>query len=271
MQRIPATAVNLSNSTTDSIGGGGSNVNLLPVMAAAGGAGVWGGIFAMMPAVSPMMQSVLAVAGPLCFFGMQLAGLKAVRGIKENKSVGELSALPFVSLATNCVVWTAYGVFTKDLTVLLPNLSGLGFGLYYTSVFHKYAHYSLLKFYAAALAVCGGVGAIIYSFPAEEAKSYIGYMGCTLAIILMASPLAAMGTVLKTKSTASMPFVQSLATFMNASAWTGYGLLIAKDPVLVVPNFLGLLATLVQLSLFVRFGIGKAPKVVVPVTRPKSS
>jgi len=238
-------------------------------MAASGG--VWASIFAMMPAVSPAVQSVLAVAGPICFFGMQIAGLKAIKTIKENKSVGDLSALPFVSLATNCVVWTAYGIFTKDMTVLLPNLSGLAFGLYYTSVFHKYAHYSLFKYYAVALLVVGGVGALIYYFPAEEAKQYIGYMGCTLAIILMSSPLAAMGTVLKTKSTASMPFVQSLATFMNATSWTGYGMLIAKDPVLVVPNALGLIAAIIQLSLFVRFGIHKAPKVTTVAAAAKAT
>jgi len=198
---------------------------------------------------------------------MQLAGLKAIKTIKENKSVGDLSALPFVSLATNCVVWTAYGALTQDLTVLLPNLSGLAFGLYYTAIFSKYSHYSLTKFYVAAALVVSAVGAFIVFFPATEAKQYIGYLGCSLAILLMASPLAALGTVLKTGSTASMPFAQSLATFMNAASWTGYGLLIAHDPVIAGPNMLGLLAAVVQLSLFARFGIHKA----IPVPKPGTS
>jgi len=232
--------------------------HMWPILAtSAAGGGLWSGIFALMPNVSPAIASVLSVAGPLCFFGMQLAGLNAIKTITQNKSVGELSALPFVSLATNCVVWTAYGVLTKDPTVLIPNLSGLGFGLYYTYVFQKYASYSLIKYYSGALLICSTVGAFIFFFPAEEARAYIGYLGCTLAIVLMSSPLAALGTVLRTKSTASMPFAQSIATFMNALSWSGYGLLIAKDPVLVVPNALGLLAAIFQLSLFARFGIGK--------------
>ena len=50
--------------------------------------------------------------------------MKTVNEIKKNQSVGELSPLPFVSLATNCIVWICYGALRGDLTVLLPNLTG---------------------------------------------------------------------------------------------------------------------------------------------------
>jgi len=222
-----------------------------------------------MPVVSAPVAQVLSVAGPLCFFGLQTAGLKAVKTIKENKSVGDLSPLPFVSLVTNCVVWSTYGFLTNDPTVIIPNLSGLGFGLYYTYTFHKYSTYSLAKFYTAAGLVCLAVGGIIYYFPLEQAKSYVGYLGCSIAVLLMSSPLAAMGTVIRTKSTASMPFAQSIATFFNAISWSGYGLLVAKDEVLVMPNVLGLLAAILQLSLFARFGIHKAIPMPKPPVAPK--
>jgi hypothetical protein len=39
-------------------------------------------------------------------------------------------------------------------------------------------------------------------------------------------------------------------------SWTAYGVVVAHDPMMYVPNGFGLLAGLAQLSLFARFGIG---------------
>lgn len=50
--------------------------------------------------------------------------LKTVKEIQANKSVGALSPLQFVSLATNCFVWVTYGLLKMDMTILLPNASG---------------------------------------------------------------------------------------------------------------------------------------------------
>ena len=88
---------------------------------------------------------------------------------------------------------------------------------------------------------------------------------------MMSSPLATMATVIKEKSTAAMPFVMSLvrpppirrpsslqATFLSASSWGAYGLLVAQDPYIYAPNILGVLAATVQLGLFAKYGIHKS-------------
>jgi hypothetical protein len=48
------------------------------------------------------------------------------------------------------------------------------------------------------------------------------------------------------------------ATFVNATMWTGYGTLVAFDPYIYVPNMLGLAASIIQLSMFAKYGIHKA-------------
>lgn len=60
-----------------------------------------------------------------------------MKSIQQDKSTGQLSPLPFVALAANCVVWVLYGILQSDMTVLVPNASGMGFGLYYTYLFSK--------------------------------------------------------------------------------------------------------------------------------------
>lgn len=222
-------------------------------------------VIAAAPASASALHSFLSVFPPLCFGFLQVSGLKTVREIQAKKSVGELSPLPFVSLATNCVVWTLYGFLRSDMTIMLPNISGLLFGLYYTYQYRKYAQGgSINTFLGGAAAIVGGVAAMGALLPAADAAHYIGLTGCTLAVILMASPLATLKTVIQTRNTSAMPFATSLATFMNASSWTGYGLLVANDAMVWGPNAIGLVAACVQLGLFAKYGIQSAPAALAP-------
>jgi solute carrier family 50 protein (sugar transporter) len=138
--------------------------------------------------------------------------------------------------------------------------SGLLFGLYYVNEYRKYAKEgSMTKYYAGAGAIVSAVAAMFALLPAADAAHYIGLTGCTLAVILMASPLATLKTVIQTKNTSAMPFTTSLATFMNASSWTGYGLLVAHDPMVWGPNMIGFVAACVQMGLFAKYGIQSTP------------
>jgi hypothetical protein len=71
----------------------------------------------------------------------------------------------------------------------------------------------------------------------------------------MASPLATIKTVIRDKSTESMPFVMTIAALANAVAWTAYGKLVAEDPFMWAPNALGLVAACAQLAFFAKYGI----------------
>ena len=141
------------------------------------------------------------------------------------------------------------------------------FGLYYTNEYRKYAPAgSMTKYYLGAAGVVAAVTGMALTLPTAAAAQYIGLTGCALAVILMASPLATLKTVIATKNTSAMPFATSLATFMNAASWTGYGVLVAHDPIVWGPNVLGLAAACVQMGLFAKYGIHTAP----PAAAPKS-
>jgi len=221
------------------------------------------------PIVSPFIKQFLAIAPPACFFFLQISGLKTVSIIKQAKKTGDLSPLPFVSLYTNCIVWSLYGFFQNDMTVMLPNVSGALFGLYYTYVYNKYnTGAPLTPYFAGSTAIIGGVAGAALTLDPATAATGIGLTGCTLAVILMSSPLATISTVIKDKNTAALPFAPSLATFLNALSWSGYGWIVAGDPMIVVPNLLGLAASVVQLSLFVKYGLPPSPTTTKIVEAP---
>jgi solute carrier family 50 protein (sugar transporter) len=133
--------------------------------------------------------------------------------------------------------------------------AGLGFGLYYTAQYAKYSEQSMVKYTRPALAVVALALFMVAGLTHEAAVAAVGLLGCTLAVLVMSSPLAVIATVVATKDTSSMPFVTSLATFLNAASWTAYGVLVANDAMVYVPNVLGLCAASVQMMLYAVYGI----------------
>ena len=172
--------------------------------------------------------------------------------VRRTKTVGQLSILPFISLATSCAVWAVYGVMLGDMTILIPNISGIAFGLWYPSVYHRYAPPTarLAPLYAGAGAIALAACVAPFALAPAAAASTVGLAGCALAVFMMASPLAVLRTDIRDRSTAALPFLPSLATFCSAASWFAYGLVVADNPMIYGPNVLGLAAAVVQLALF---------------------
>ena len=74
-------------------------------------------------------------------------------------------------------------------------------------------------------------------------------MGVAICLCLFASPLAALKTVLSTKSAASIPLPLSLATTINCFLWTVVGVFDMHEPNIIIPNAIGLIFGLLQLVL----------------------
>jgi len=153
--------------------------------------------------------------------------------LHAEKSVQQLSALPFVSLLTNCIVWSLYGTVKNDNTVLAPNACGVITGIICVYSYNKFTSSPPVRLYVAASVI------VIFAFIFATNNDYnsIGLIGCGLAVVLSGSPLATVRTVIKDKSTLSLPFLPSVFTWLNACSWTLYGLQIANDPMVNIYRF----------------------------------
>lgn len=205
----------------------------------------------LQPAMVQTLAPVLRTAGPVFFLSLQTSSLKTALGILSDKSTGKLSPIPFVSLLTNCILWTYYGYIRKDLTVLVPNAIGVATGAICAYSYQKYAKETPTRVYL--------VSAIITAISTYLALignwKVLGLIGCALAVSVSGSPLATFKTVLAEKSTAALPFATSCATWLNSASWLAYGTLIAHDIMIWGPNALGLFLATIQMSLFVLFGL----------------
>jgi solute carrier family 50 protein (sugar transporter) len=151
---------------------------------------------------SKLFINTLRVAGPAFFVGMQASSVKTALTIVADKSVRSLSPLPFISLLTNCIIWTFYGVLIRDNTVIVPNAAGILSGAFCVSSYHKYAAKSSKEMYFIA----AGIVALATGCAMLGNSQLLGSIGCALSVLLMASPLATLKTVITEKSTASLPF-----------------------------------------------------------------
>ena len=201
------------------------------------------------------MVAVLRIAGPFFFMGMQISSLSTAFKITMNKSVGDLSPIPFLSLLMNGSVWFIYGSVKNDLTICVPNFTAVAVGAVCVIQFHLNSRERVsIIFYVVVLAV---IFSSVYLGSISDLTS-LGLMGVFLSILLMGSPLSTVATVIREKKTDSMPFATSLTTFLNCLSWTSYGYIVAHDTLLWLPSFIGMVLAIFQLLLFAIYGLPSA-------------
>eukprot|EP01040_Poterioochromonas_malhamensis_P022802 gene22802-27815_t len=154
---------------------------------------------------NPLLVGILQVAGPIFFLMLQGSSLRTALEIWNARSVGGYAFLPFASLLTNCVIWTFYGLLKDDYTVLLPNLLGVVTGLVCVGSYKRYAQASDLPVTLGSFIVL----IVALSMYMSSSADSLGTLGCALAMLVLGSPLASLGTVIREKSTASMPLLPS--------------------------------------------------------------
>lgn len=216
--------------------------------------GDWSSVFKGNFAFNDVFTSFLKAAGPVLFICLQLSCVHTVLGIRKMKAVHKLSCFPFVSLLVCGAFWVLYGYFTNDMTVFFPNFSAILAASFCMWNYYLYAVVKPNKMFLAAALL------ILFALVLAYMRDYhmIGLVGCVLSVMVSGSPLAVVRTVITERSTAALPFMTSLITWMNAMCWVGYGYLIANDVLIYGPNLLGLGLATLQMSLFAVYGFPPA-------------
>ncbi|KAI3759379.1 hypothetical protein L6452_07150 [Arctium lappa] len=104
-----------------------------------------------------------------------------------------------------------------------------------------------------AIFVAAIVAITLTFFHTYQSRSMIVGLICIVFNILMyASPLTVMKSVIKTKSVKYMPLSLAVASFLNGIVWVVYALL-QFDPYILVPNALGTISAIIQLVLYATY------------------
>ncbi|KAM7507845.1 hypothetical protein LguiA_018298 [Lonicera macranthoides] len=174
-----------------------------------------------------------------------------------NKSTEQFSGLPYVMTLLNCLLSTWYGLpFVSKNNILVSVINGTGAAIesIYVLIFLIFAPkkekakiLGLLTFVLAVFTVIALVS--VFALHHNGRKLFCGIAATIFSIVMYASPLSVMRTVVKTKSVEYMPFFLSLFVFLCGTSWFIFGLL-GKDPFVAVPNGFGCGLGTVQLILY---------------------
>lgn len=218
--------------------------------------------------VAPILGAVLA---ELLFFGPMTAVLAA----RKHGVLGALNPLLFPFMFGNCIGWTSYGFELRDTKIVLANLGGIYFALFYIMSCHRLTESSkvagLLETLGVGLgAFWGLVHLVLLHVDSEDVRTnLIGYPAVVMALLLFASPLTTLREVVREEDSSSINRGFMCMQLINCALWVVYGLFL-KDLFVYGPNALGFLLGIVQLVLVLRFPASAAaardcePGVAVP-------
>jgi solute carrier family 50 protein (sugar transporter) len=174
-------------------------------------------------------------------------------------------------MAANAFIWTCYGLLLNESKIWIANGVGFLLSLYYCARFIKFAPKAAptlpgtvsqhVRFATALIAAT----AMMSLSPLRSKTKIIGLSGVVVCSALFMSPLAALKTVLDTKSAKSIPLPLSLATIANGLLWTTVGALELHDANVVIPSALGLASGIAQLVLKLIYGNSKPNVYPVPI------
>lgn len=216
--------------------------------------------------VCPLLGVILANS-------MWLSPIIAMQKARESGSLGNLNPVPFSVIVINCIGWTFFSIVTQDYFVFFANMTGVVLGLYLTisSLYllgrdHDNKSNQQNKLYIESI-IIGGVtfwliivlicGIILDSSQLNTSKSIVGGLSCACAVCYYAAPLSTLMEILRTKDASSLYFPTILVNLTNALLWFFYGLIGIYSVSLWVPNGLGAIISLVQLSFIFIFRRGK--------------
>jgi len=186
--------------------------------------------------VCPAMQISLMVSPMLLVFD----------GVRK-LNVQDLPLQVFQSQATCNVLGIAYAIQVSNPAVLVTNLFGLMCQTFYLSGVHYVRASNTGWFwYSAKLSILFNAGVYV-----GIAQMPLGLLGNAITlgnVILYASPLVKLVTVLRTRNATSIPTAYTVVACLNNAIWSVYGMLI-PDMVIFLPSFLGLQLALFQLML----------------------
>ena len=91
-----------------------------------------------------------------------------------------------------------------------------------------------------------------------DVSNNIGFLAAGLSVAYCGASLASISHVMRTKSADTLPFYLILMTTIVTGLWTLYGSIL-EDSFIKIPNTLGFLIALAQLSLFFYFPVNTKP------------
>ncbi|XP_068662757.1 bidirectional sugar transporter SWEET16-like [Aristolochia californica] len=209
------------------------------------------------------LSFIIGIIGNVVSILVFTSPIGTFRRVVKKKSTENFKSIPYVATLLSTSLWTFYGLLKPDgLLVSTVNGAGAALQTIYVILFLIYAPKdtkikTLKLFLAMDIGFLGAVVAItLLALHGSQQIVVVGFLCAGLTLGMYGSPMAAMRTVIKTKSVEFMPFFLSFFLFLNGGVWTVYSILV-RDFFIGVPNAIGFVLGSVQLILYAVYKKGR--------------
>ena len=186
--------------------------------------------------------------------------LPTLRERIKKGNLGSFNPLPSALMVIGTTSWLGYALSVRDPWIAATNVPGTLVAIFQLLVILPLMRPSkqLSQFQATVFggATCtcllwaklifGGVSAAVRS-------QVLGIYATIICIVMFASPLSTIATVLRTRNAASILAPLTASQCANCLMWSVYGVFAARDPFVWGPNGTGLILGLMQLALKIAF------------------
>ncbi|KAL3673023.1 hypothetical protein V7S43_002320 [Phytophthora oleae] len=218
---------------------------------------------------------VLRILTALSSLMVSLSPSISIYKIYKNKTVGNFSIVPFVSLLGNAHMWMMYGYFCGNI---FPVVVSFGFGdfaaLAYITVYYRFAddRKYVLQIVGGAVSVLAAI--TLYAIIAATGATgqdytgishVLGYLSIVAAIILYGAPFEKALFVLRNKNAAPIQLPMVICGATNNALWVIYTPL-DSNWFMFIPNAICVVLGFVLLVLYVMYRPSKAvqPTIELP-------
>ena len=195
--------------------------------------------------------------------------MMAVLQVRKTKTLGVLNPIPFGVTIFNCIAWLMYGCQKRDYFLFFSNCSGLIFGFFYclsviphipegdeTTPDKKYMKLIVEVLVMGSVVFWATIALFVFIVmdPSKLTDVKIGQtivssFGVIGGLSYYGSPLSSMHSVIKLKDSSSLHTPMILTNLAAAFLWFIYGLVGVPDVMIWIPNMLGCMLSLSQLTL----------------------
>ncbi|KAI9222350.1 sugar efflux transporter for intercellular exchange-domain-containing protein [Blastocladiella britannica] len=200
-----------------------------------------------------VLNTVIPICGVLTAISTAAAPIPAVLRVRRAQALGSLNPIPFAFIYINAAIWIMYGIYTRDIFVLAPNLLGILFGNFFVRSTYGYATASqrkvmdvVLVFGTFAVFLTAGI-ATLYA-TREAGQLALGVLSNIILAAFYVSPISVLVTVVKTRNSGPFDPILAFACMLNGTLWVIYGIAIG-DFFVYFPNAIGSMFGLLQLAL----------------------
>ena len=192
---------------------------------------------------------------------LYFTALPEVLRARKAGELGPFNPLPSTIMVLSVLSWLQYSLVVGNAWILWSNLPGAAAVLMTFAVMLPLMDKSHPALSACQNTFVGGAMAtlclwsyLVFGGVAVALRAqYIGYFASAIFMVLSASPLSTIRTVVATRNSVSIYTPLTLAQCANTLLWTIYGVMAAKDIFVYGPNGVGLALGVSQLLLKILF------------------